>query len=188
MTCPKSGGLRRRAIKPSASSDCSSGGSTATMSSPTASLIADPCLLIGRRSVFERSGHPVRVKKTRQNKRLVQPRRLEQFGTIGRGQHYIEGDALMIDRERHIDAGGAERPELAVETGLARDLFAVHSEDDVAGLEFGTRPRAPGGDADHHDLVVDLGGIHAQPWPCRLVDPAEFPQVVEYRLEQVDRH
>ena len=40
ITRPKSGGLRCRATTPSASSDCSSGGSTATMSSTTTSFIA----------------------------------------------------------------------------------------------------------------------------------------------------
>src|SRR5260370_1609629 len=39
MTESKSGGLRWRAMNASASSDCSNGGSTATMSSTTASLM-----------------------------------------------------------------------------------------------------------------------------------------------------
>ena len=56
MTEPKSGGLRWRAMKPSASSDCSSGGSTATMSSTTASLIA--CPLIHNPGGFSVTGAP----------------------------------------------------------------------------------------------------------------------------------
>ena len=59
MTRPKSGGLRWRAMKESASSDCSNGGSTATMSSTTASLIARVLAL------------------------LMQPRRLQQLRAIG---------------------------------------------------------------------------------------------------------
>src|SRR6202171_2763029 len=109
MTLSKSGGLRWRAMKPSASSDCSNGGSTATMSSTTASLIA------------------------RSRWRSMQPRPLEQLGAIGRGQHHIEGDAFMVHRERHVDAGSSERPEFSVDGGLAWDPFALHGQDDGAG-------------------------------------------------------
>ena len=44
------------------------------------------------------------------------------------------------------------------------------------------------GDADDNEAVVDFGGVHAKPWPRRLVDAAEFPDVVEHRFQQVDRH
>ena len=94
----------------------------------------------------------------------------------------------MIDGERHVDAGGPERPELAVEAGLAGDLVAIDREDDVAGLEFGARRRSLAGDADHHEAVVDLGRVHAEPRPRRLVDAAELAQIVEHRFQQVDRH
>src|ERR1700691_2479153 len=88
---------------------------------------------------------------------LMQPRRLEQLGPICRGQHDVEGDTLVVNRERYVDARRAKRPELAIEAGLARDLFALHGQDDVAGLEFGARRGSFLGDADRHDLVVDLG-------------------------------
>ena len=45
-----------------------------------------------------------------------------------------------------------------------------------------------GGDADRHDLVLDLGRVHPEPGPRRLVDAAELAQIVEHRLEQIDRH
>ena len=35
----------------------------------------------------------------------MQPRAFQQLGAIDRGQHHVEGDALMIDGERHVDAG-----------------------------------------------------------------------------------
>src|SRR6185295_19856799 len=123
-------------MKPSASSDCSSGGSTATMSSTTASLIGRTRLSMEACS--------------------MKPWRLQQPGAIGRAQHHVEGNALMVDRERHVDPGGAERPEFSVEAGLAGNLVAVDREDDVAGLEFGARCRTLAGDADHHDAVVDF--------------------------------
>src|SRR6202790_2700925 len=165
ITWPNCGGLRWRAMKASASSDCSKGGSTATMSSTTASLIA--------RQPFLAS---------------MQPRSLEQPRTVGRGQHHVEGDAVMVHGERHVDAGRPERPEFPVEGGLARDLFALHGQDHVAGLEFGARRWPFCGDADPHHAVVDLGRKHPEPRPRRLVDAAEFAQIVEHRLEQVDRH
>src|SRR5829696_6265110 len=155
-------------MKPSVSSDCSSGGSTATMSSTTTSLIG--CTLLSMET------------------RSMQSWRLQQLGAVDRTQHHVEGDALMVDRERHVDAGSAERPELSVEAGLAGDLVAVDREDDVAGLEFGARRRSLAGDADHHDAVVDFGGVHAEPRPRRPVDAADFPDVVEHGLQQIDRH
>src|SRR5207253_6002625 len=118
----------------------------------------------------------------------MQPWRLQQLRPIGRAQHHVESDALVVDRERHVDAGGAERPELAIEAGLAGNLVAVDREDDIARLEFGARCRSLAGDADYHDAVVDFGGVHAEPRPRRLVDAAEFPDVVEHRLQQVDRY
>ena len=64
----------------------------------------------------------------------------------------------------------------------------MDGENDVAGLELGARRRTLAGDADHDEAVVDLGGVHAKPRPRRLVDAAEFPDVVEHRFQQVDRH
>src|SRR5258708_34896163 len=124
----KSGGLRWRAMKPSASSDCSNGGTTATMSSTTASLIASL-----RQNMIRKSGNRFSetiMLKQKENARacfnsvesgsggLMQPRPFEQLGAIGRGQHHVEGDAFMVHRERHVDAGSSERPELSVEGGV----------------------------------------------------------------------
>src|SRR6266702_4443252 len=64
----------------------------------------------------------------------VQLRRLQKLEAIGRRHRDIEGDALMMHSERHVDAGGAEPPHFLVEGRLACDLLAVHSEDDVAVL------------------------------------------------------
>src|SRR5947208_15658190 len=117
----------------------------------------------------------------------MKPRRLQQLGAIGRAQYHVEGDALMVNREGHVDAGGAERPELAVETGLAGDLVAADRKDDVACLQFGTRCRSLAGDADHHDAIVYFGAVNAEPRPRRLVDAAAFPDVVGHRLQAVAR-
>src|ERR1700722_6017151 len=94
----------------------------------------------------------------------------------------------MEDGERHVHTGGPECPELAVKSGLTWDFFAVHGKEAVAALESGACRRAFRGDADHDDAVVDLGRKHPEPGPRRLVDAAEFAQIVEHRLEQIDRH
>src|ERR1700682_1335098 len=156
MTWSNAGGVRWRAMKAGASSDCSKGGNTATMSSTTASLIA-----LAPRS--------------------MQPRRLEQPRPVDRGQHHVEGDALVVDRERHVDTGRAERPELSIKVRLAGDLFALDGEDDITGLELGARRRPLCGDADHHQLVLDFGRVHAEPGPRRLVDTTGFAQIVYQR-------
>src|ERR1700690_70000 len=135
-------------MKPSASSDCSKGGSTATMSLTTASPMGYDSLPFYNWRAIDTLWCGLG---------LVQSWCLEQPRTVGRGQHHIEGDALMIDGERHVDAGRPERPELPVEAGLACDLLAVDSQDHIAGLEVGARRWAFGGNSDHDDPVVDLG-------------------------------
>ena len=82
----------------------------------------------------------------------------------------------------------AQRPDLAVEGGQARDVLAFHRQDHVAGFQFGARRRTLGRDADGDDLVLDLGRIEPEPRPRRLVDAAEFAQVIKDRRQQVDRH
>ena len=92
-----------------------------------------------------------------------------------------------MQRHRHLDAGLAGCPDAAVEARQCRDVFAGDRDDDVAGPDFGARRRPFRGDADDDDAVFDFGAIDAEPWPHRLVDTAEFRQVAEDRLQQVDR-
>ena len=44
------------------------------------------------------------------------------------------------------------------------------------------------GEADDDEPVFHFGGVEAEPRPRRRVAPAEFHQIVEDRLEQIDRH
>src|SRR3981081_1447588 len=133
-------------MKPSASSDCSKGGSTATTSSTTASLISASSLSVLRiHHYYFRGRSDAKPDSTFADRALVQPRRLEQSGAVGRVQHYVEGHAVMVDGERHIDSGGPERPEFAIKLRLACDLFALHGQDDVAGPEFGAARGRPAG-------------------------------------------
>src|SRR5262245_59047617 len=92
---------------------------------------------------------------------LMQSRALQELGAVDRSQGHIEGDTFMMDRERHIDPGRAQRPELAVEIVLSGNLVAVDAEDHVAGLQLGARRGAVARDADDDDAIVDLGRIHA---------------------------
>src|SRR5579863_5373246 len=71
---------------------------------------------------------------------------------------------------------------------MTGDFFAVDSENHVAGLELGARGRSFRGNPDDDDALVDFGRIHPKPGARRLVDAAEFSQVVEYRFQEIDRH
>src|ERR1700681_1454863 len=199
MTWSNAGGFRWRAMKPSASSDCSKGANTATMSSTTASLIArfryssgisaQTLRVCREESRFPPIGAwPEGMLLRSLLWRSMQARRLEHTPPVDRGQHHVEGYALVVDRERHIDTRGSERPELSIKLRLAGDLLALDGQDDIAGLELGARRRPLCGDADHHQLVLDLGREHPEPGPRRLVDTTEFAQIVDHRLEQIDRH
>jgi hypothetical protein len=44
------------------------------------------------------------------------------------------------------------------------------------------------GQADDDQPVLDLGGVEPEPRPRRRVAPAELHQVVEDRIQQIDRH
>src|SRR5215510_12845656 len=163
-------------MKPSASSDCRSGGSTATMSSTTTSLIAcpDPSMSLHycfEHGFFRKTGpHFALTRPFGSGPCSMQPRRLQQLGAVGRAQRHVEGDALVMDGERHIDAGSAKRPEFSIKLALAGNLVAVDAEDHVAGLELGACGGSPARHADDDDAVVDLGGVHAKPRARRLVD------------------
>src|SRR5581483_10439931 len=145
-------------MKDIASSACSSGGCTATMSSTTASLMLPPSRLDADLLMDSLS------------ESLMKYWALEELGAVGRGQRHIKGNAFMMDSERHIDAGRAKRPEPAVEIALSGDLLAVQAKDHVACLQLGTPRWAIVGDADNDEAIVDLGRIHAKPGPRRLVD------------------
>src|SRR4029453_6777812 len=47
---------------------------------------------------------------------------------------------------------------------------------------------AAGGPPAHDDFVVGLGGVEAEPWARRMIWPAQGKEILEDRLEKVDRH
>src|SRR5262245_13351614 len=87
----------------------------------------------------------------------VQPRTLEEFCAVRRVHTHVECDAFTIKRKRHFDAGASERPNLAVKAGECRYAVTLDRHDDVTRLDFGARGRPFRRNADHNDLVLDLG-------------------------------
>src|ERR1700682_4386377 len=121
-------------------------------------------------------------------RRLMHARLLQELAALAGFHRHVEGVAVAMDGERHADTGGAERPDLAVEIREIAHLVAAHGENDVAGLQFRAARGAPLGETRHHDALVDLGGVDPEPRPRRAVEAAELHEVVQHRLQNVDRH
>src|SRR5262249_35852887 len=107
---------------------------------------------------------------------------------VARGYAYLERAAVAIDGQRHLDPGLAQRPDLAEEAREIAEFGAGHRQHHVAGAQIGLARRSAVGHPRHHDLVVDLGGVEAKPWPRWMVRPAHGQKIFEDRLEDVDRH
>src|ERR1043166_7124585 len=130
---------------------------------------------------------PMRAKQAGRAVPSMQTGRLEEFAAVGGFHPHLEGAAVAIDRERHVDAGMAERPHPAEQTGEVVHLRAGDREHDVAGAQIGAFGRPTAGEPGDHDPVLDLGGVEAEPRTRRPVDPARGEQIVQNRLEQGDR-
>src|SRR3954469_8072233 len=118
----------------------------------------------------------------------MQPWRLQELAAVGGRHCQVEGAAVAIDRERHLDAGIAERPDATKQAGKLGHFGAADREYHVAGAQLGLARGPAAGETDHHDPVVDLGGVESEPWPRRTIAAAEGEQVVEERLQEIDRH
>src|SRR5258708_27771128 len=66
--------------------------------------------------------------------------------------------------ERHIRAGGALGPDLAVKVGQAFRRFAVDADDNVAAPHPGFFGGTVGGDAAYHQMPADVVGGRGKPW------------------------
>ena len=75
----------------------------------------------------------------------------------------LEGLAVAVDQQRHLDAGLAERPDAPEEAGEIADLGAGDAEHDVAGAQVRLLRRAAAGEPQDGDVAADLGGIDAEP-------------------------
>src|SRR5690349_15378773 len=95
--------------------------------------------------------------------RLLQPRRLEQFAAVGRDHCDLDALAVAIDRQRHRDARLAGRQDAAEELGGLAHRCAIDCGDDAAGPQTRLLCGSVRGEAGHDDLVIDLGGVEAEP-------------------------
>src|ERR1043166_6453860 len=81
----------------------------------------------------------------------------EEFAAVGRFHAHLEGTAVAIDRERHVDARMSERPYAAEQPGEVVHLRAGDREHDVAGAQIGALRRTATGEPRDDDAVLDLG-------------------------------
>src|SRR4029077_6903370 len=129
----------------------------------------------------------------------MQTRPLEETVALARLYAQLHRVAVAEDCERHFDAGLALRPDAAKEAGEIAHFAAGDGKHDVPGAQVGALGRSAVGEADDDEPVLHLGREQAEPGlprggeqaeqgPRRRVAPAELREVVENRLQQVDRH
>src|SRR3984893_11937995 len=118
----------------------------------------------------------------------MQPRRLEEPVAVRRCHLLLVRAPVAIVFDRNLDSGLAEGPDAAEHAGEAAYVFASDAQYHIAGAQPGTLGRTAISEADHHDAVVDFGSIEAEPRAGRTIGPAVPQQVVEDRLEEIDRH
>src|SRR5262245_50582732 len=82
---------------------------------------------------------------------------LEEPVPVARRDRHLEGAAVAIDQQRHLDAGIAERPHFAEHGGKLAHLAPADREDDVAGADIRRLRRPARRKPDHHDLALHLG-------------------------------
>src|SRR6202521_3181934 len=115
-------------------------------------------------------------------------RLLQKLAALAGLHRYVESITVAVNGERHADAGGPERPDLAVEVAEIADLVAAHGENNVADFQFRAARGAALGETRDHDALVDLGGVEPEPRPRRAAEAAELHEIVQHRLQDVDRH
>src|SRR5215472_3212856 len=114
--------------------------------------------------------------------RLREPRRLHELRAVGGFDGGKARPLVARERKRHFDAGGAERPDLAVELRERGDLPIADGQDHIT-LADAHRVRGPlRRKTDHHDPAFGLGGIDAEPGPRRPRHAAIGEEVLQDRL------
>src|SRR5215213_43642 len=118
----------------------------------------------------------------------MQARSFEKPRAVARRDRYLERPSITINKQRHLDAGIAKRPDLAEHGRKLAHLAARHRKDDVPGADLGGLRRAPRRETHDNDLVLNLCRVEAEPRTRRPVGAAEVQQVIEDWLEIIDRH
>jgi putative membrane protein len=116
----------------------------------------------------------------------MQHRSLEQTSPVRGADLHVEGLAVALDQQGHLDAGVSQCPDAAEHAGEAADGVAGDAEYDVARPQVGFFRRAAPHGPEDGDGVVDLGGVHAEPRPRRTIGRADGDEIVEDGFEQVD--
>src|SRR5262245_14577447 len=109
----------------------------------------------------------------------MQARAFEEAVAVARCNAQLEGAAVAIDQERHLDAGLAERPDVAEQARKLPHFRPGDGEHDVSGAQLGALRRPAGGDPDDDDPVLDLAGVEPEPRPRRAIAPPIGEEVVE---------
>src|SRR4029077_8236290 len=118
----------------------------------------------------------------------MQTRPLEETVALARLYAQLHRVAVAEDCQRHFDPGLALRPDAAEEAGEIAHFAAGDGKHDVPGAQIGALGRSAVGETDDDEAVLHLGREQAEPGPRGRVAPAELREVVENRLQQVDRH
>src|SRR6202521_3183177 len=118
----------------------------------------------------------------------MQPGRLEEPAAFRRGDLVVQGPAVAFDLDRDFDARLAERPDAPEHAGETADFRAADGQHDIAGVQAGALRRAAIREADDHDAIFDLRRVKPEPGSRRPVGPPVAQEVIEDRLEEIDRH
>src|SRR5436309_11111756 len=118
----------------------------------------------------------------------VQAALLQKILSVGRGHANSGYRALAHQGHRDFDPCGAGAPDFPEQVGEPADPSARDLHHDVAHLYSGAFRGPAAREPRNHDMSFDFGRIEAQPGPGGPPCSAELHQVLENRLEQVDRY
>src|ERR1700722_8104188 len=106
-------------------------------------------------------------------------RTLEEAIALARLHANVDGVAVAVDRDRHVNAGLSLRPNAAEEACQIANLLAGDGEPDSSHADIGLFGRSFVSQTDDDKPVLDLGRVQPEPWPRLGVAPAEFQEIVE---------
>src|SRR5690348_17509437 len=122
------------------------------------------------------------------SKKSMQARAFEKAAAVARLDSELHRLAVAINRQRDFDAGVTLRPDAAEETRKVAHILAGDREHDVAGAQISLLCRAAIGQTDNDQTILDLGRIEPEPRPRRRVAAAELHEIVDDRVQQIDRY
>src|SRR5437867_11563223 len=118
----------------------------------------------------------------------VQGGLLEKILAVGRGHANARYGTLAHQGHRDFDPRGAGAPDFPEEIGKPADPSARDLDHDVAHLYTGALSGSAAREPRNHDMPFHFRRIKAEPGAGGPPRSAELHQVLEDRLEQVDRY